>query len=455
MMQSSVQNAEQREDKAMKNNRLVFNILMVITIAAYAAILILGNVSRATVPVATVKGSYANEFAKENKLPEIEMTELEEDLFDLRYETFTYNEYEDGVVLEKYNGISEILVVPAHVNGQKVVAIGEEFFENSETVEEIYLPLGVEEVMGEVVENVTIFCNDNGKYYQNNPETEWKIELIADSETINYSLDEIPFAYEETENGMDIVRYYGNETSIIIPSHIDGVAVTSVSMDMLGEYELIVFPETVKSITGEVSKTLFTLMFAIEFAFTVAAFVIAFVVINVIMGRMKDNKEMLLTGPQYVLTYLFVLLQTVFGILCIYKNIVSAYIALAVSAVLVILYLLYMFGAKVGRTHAVEVQEKRNEATAVMKNLKVTYAHMGDDIEDVEVKKCVDRLVEELKYSDPMSHEKLEEIERNLKKKLEELKEIISNASKEEVKAKCIEIQKILKMRNELCKSLK
>ena len=455
MKLNSVLSVEQREDKSMKKNRLIFNVLMLITIVAYAGILILGNVSRAVVPVATVKGSYANEFAKEKKLPEVEMTESEQHLFDLRYETFTYNEYEDGIMLESYNGISEILIVPAYIDDEKVVAIGEKFFENSETVKEIYLPTSVEEIVAEPNEAVTIFCNDNMKYYQENPETEWAMELVADSEFVNFSLGDIPFAYEKTENGVEIVRYYGNESSIIIPSYIDGVAVTSVSMDMLGEYELVVFPETVKSITGEVSRTLFTLMFAIEFAFTVVAFAIAFIVINVIMGRMKDNKEMLLTGPQYVLTYLFVLIQTVFGIFCIYKNIVSTYIALAVSAVLLILYLLYMFGSKVGRTHAVEVQEKRNIATAFMKNLKVTCAHLSDDIEDADVKKCVDRLVEDIKYSDPMSNEELEDIEKALEKAIEELKSVLSNGSPDEIKVKCAEVQKVLRTRNELCKKLK
>ena len=63
MKLNSVLSVEQREDKSMKKNRLIFNVLMLITIVAYAGILILGNVSRAVVPVATVKGSYANEFA--------------------------------------------------------------------------------------------------------------------------------------------------------------------------------------------------------------------------------------------------------------------------------------------------------------------------------------------------------------------------------------------------------
>lgn len=455
MEQNFVLSVEQREDKSMKKNRLIFNVLMIITIVAYAGILILGNVSRASVPVATVKGSYANEFAKENKLPEVEMTESEQHLFDLRYETFTYNECSGGIMLESYNGISETLVVPAYINEEQVVAIGEKFFENSENVKEIYLPTSVEKIVAEPNKAVTIFCNDNMKYYQENPETEWTVELVADSEFVNFSLGEIPFAYEKNEDGVEIVRYYGNESSIIIPSYIDGVEVISVSMDMLGEYQLVVFPETVKSITGEVSKTLFTLMFTIEFAFTVAAFVIAFIVINVIMGRTKDNEEMLLTGPQYVLTYLFVLIQTVFGIFCIYKNIVSAYIALAVSVVLLILYLFYMFVAKVGRTHAIEVQEKRNESTAFMKKLKVTCAHLSDGIEDADAKQCVDRLVEDIKYSDLMSNEKLESIEKELSAIIEELRGVISKGIAEEIEAKCMDVHKVLKERNELCKNLK
>lgn len=302
-MRNSVLNVEQREDNHMKKNRILFNILMLLTVVAYAVILILGNVSRTAIPVATVKGSYANEFAKEHKLPEIEMTDIEESLFDLRYETFTYNEYKKGIMLEKYNGISEILVVPQYIDEVEVVALGEKFFEDSKTVKEVYLPSTIEEIVAEPAEDVTIYCDDNSTIYKNNiDKSSWNVELINDSEYVNYSLGEIPFAYEEEGNEIEIIRYYGDESDVIIPSYINGFAVTTVSMDLLGDFDFVVIPETVTSITGEVARTLFTLMFAIQFIFTVAAFVIAFLIINVIMGRLGNKREVLLTGPQFVLT---------------------------------------------------------------------------------------------------------------------------------------------------------
>ena len=440
----------------MKKNRVAFNILMLLTVIAYAAILILGNVSRAAVPVATVKGSYANEFAKEHKLPEVEMTEIEKALFDLRYETFTYNENEQGVVLEKYDGVSETLVVPKYVDGKEVVALGENFFADSNTVKEVYLPTGVEEILGEPVKSITIYCDDSSDIYKNNDEESgWHVELVNDSTTINHSLDEIPFAYEKLGNEIEIIRYYGDDANVVIPSHINGYEVTAVSMDLLGKFGMVVIPETVTSITGEVAKTLFSLVFAIEFVFTVAAFLIAFVMINVIMGRMKNQKEVLLTGPQYVITYLYVFVQTVFGVLCIYKDVVNSYIALAVSTVLLLGYLFYMITAKTGRSHAVEVQEKRKEATAFMKMIKVSSAHMADAIKDAETKKCVERLVENIKFSDPVSNEKLEDIEKKLEIEIEELKQIILTENSEDIKEKCLSIEKTLKTRNELCKSLK
>lgn len=144
-----------------------------------------------------------------------------------------------------------------------------------------------------------------------------------------------------------------------------------------------------------------------------------------------------------------------FSVLCIYKNIVNTYIALVISTVVLIGYLFYMFAAKVGRSHAVEVQEKRRETTAFMKMLKVSCAHLADDIKDIETKKRVERLVENIKFSDPVSNPKLEDIERKLEAEIEELKQILLEKDSEKIQSKCSEIEKTLKTRNELCKNLK
>ena len=100
-------------------------------------------------------------------------------------------------------------------------------------------------------------------------------------------------------------------------------------------------------------------------------------------------------------------------------------------------------------------QPKVEKENCQKKNIVYIIIFMADAIKDAETKKCVERLVENIKFSDPVSNEKLEDIEKKLEIEIEELKQIILTENSEDIKEKCLSIEKTLKTRNELCKSLK
>lgn len=151
----------------------------------------------------------------------------------------------------------------------------------------------------------------------------------------------------------------------------------------------------------------------------------------------------------------YVVIQIVFSILVIYKSIASAYLALIISVVIMIVYLALNFTAGAGRTHAVKVEEKIENKTSWMKTFKIMTANLADNIVDKEARKIVERLVEEIQFSDPVTNDGLSSIESKLSDEIDYLRTAIANKDNEKIIEAANKATETLNMRNRLCKQMK
>ena len=76
-------------------------------------------------------------------------------------------------------------------------------------------------------------------------------------------------------------------------------------------------------------------------------------------------------------------------------------------------------------------------------------------VADSGVKKDVEKLVERIKYSDPVSNDGLKEIETNIKAELEVLNVLLSKNDNEASINKISELMGLVEQRNQMCKGLK
>lgn len=434
--------------------RLAYNILAVLLLILFIIFLLVGNVFRASVPVVTPAGSYAEEYAKKHHLKQTKLPDTLKEGAELRYETFSYNLSAGTLTLEKYNGVGKEIVIPISIDDYSVTKLGENFFKDSPTVSDVYLAPIAPAIIGDPVEGVTIHVNAGSSSESELMEAGWKVENYNDSDMPFFTLGSVPFEYNVSANGIELVHYTGNEKTLLIPAYIDGKAITSVSFDMLG-FELISFPATVTSITGKTSFTLYTKSFAVELVFTVLMFLMVLLVLNLKLPMLRNKNEFLLTGPQIVLSYLFFIAQIAFGLLVIYRNIVGWITALLISTVLVFLYLTLVLMAGQGRKHAVTVTESNKARTRFMDELKLSVANLADGIEDQEVKKKVTRVVEEIRYSDASDSEALADIQMKLKASVDALKETIQAGEKEAILKECESVLHLSQERNAMCKAYK
>lgn len=456
MKQDFVLYVAQREDKHMRKKKQVvgLNIFVILVAIAYALIMIIGNVSVAKSSVATISGSYGEQYAIENHLNQVVLADSEQVYFDQRYELFDYNVNDGKITLENYSGKSSDLVIPKSIGGVKITALGENFISSLDTVKNVYLPLNVREILGEVETNITIHCPENATLIADYEETDWNIEVVYDSDFINFELGDIPFQYNLNEANAEITRYDGNEELVVIPSYINGYPVTTVSMDFLGTAEVIVIPETVTNITGSSVQVLYSPVFMIELIFTIFAFVVAIITVNVLLPRYRKNtEEYLLTGNQIVAVILYVVVQTIFGIAATYFLMISAFIALIISLIIIGGFVAILMLGGAGRKHVKKLEAHVAEKTSGMKAIKDSSRNMASEIRNPELRKQVQRLVDEIRFSDAVSRADLNDIESEIEDAIQELKKSISAGDEDAIKNNVECTMQLVKERNIRCKS--
>lgn len=438
-----------------KNKKLIgLNIFIVIIAVVYTLIMVLANVRVVKSSVATIEGSYGEQYAVDNKLNQVSLADSEQSYFDFRYEIFDYNIDGGSIILENYEGKSSELIIPAMIGGVKVTALGEDFLSSLDTVKSIYLSGNITEILGEADTSVTIYCPEDSVLIPDYEENGWNIETVYDSDYINFNLGDFPFRYNLNGTTAEITGYLGDDELLVIPSYINGYPVTTIGFDILGVADIIVIPETVTDITGISSKALYSPIFMVELIFTILAFVVALITINVLLPRYRKNAdEYLLTGNQMIAVILYVVMQTIFGIVATYFLKLSVLFVLIISLIIIAIFVAIIMLGGTGRGHVKEVEARVAEKTSRMKAIKVSAKNMSDGIKNPELRKQVQRLEDEIRFSDPVSRCDLDDIESEIEESIFKLKKSISDGNEEEIKNVTERTMKIVAERNIRCKS--
>ena len=427
--------------------RSVFNIVTAIIAVVYIGLLVVGNVFYASIPVETVPGSYAEQFANEHHLKQIHMPDSVRHLVDARYENIYFNTTSQGTLsAENYYGQSKDLTIPKYHQGITVTEIGEDFFSGTD-LKSVYIPQTIDDIKAKPTKKVILYCDkDSGFYKKNKDSDEWKIETTYDSTYYNPTCADIPFLYNDNGNSIEIAGYTGNDEYLGIPAYIDGKPVTKVSCDLFGRYKVVYFPDTVQEITGRVSAWSFSPVLVVEVIFTVLAFVIVIANVNIILPRFaKDLNEHMLSGSQIVLSGLYLVAQVYLSFRYIYIVRIPAVLAALISLAVMLAYVVAISLLNRGREHSIKVTQQVKEQTAPVRNLQSMVKGLSDGIKDSETKKAVSRMIDEIRFTQAKS--KNREVEDLVADKIMLLKTIISEGNNEEIIAKCNEIVDLMKNR--------
>lgn len=431
----------------MKVSRLKYNVITILIFIIFAGILIFTNVTNTSIPVVTVPGSYAENFANDKGLKVGSLPDSVTNYFDQRYEIFDYNNNASGVTIENYLGKSSELVIPVKIDGKLVTEIGENFFNSLNGVTKVYVPISVTKLPENENKNIVIEC-DADALFANDEDTEWNIQTQYDSDYINLFLGDCPFMYNESPSGMAITGYLGADRYLVIPSYINGIPVTTVSMDLEGDFDLVVIPATVTSITGRVATSHMGIGFVLTLLAAIIAFAIIIIYTNVVLPKFRTAESYARALPGVAVAYIYLLLQIGLGIGATYAGVPSPIVFFFASVILVVLVLVVLSIAAGGSKHSKHIQEKTEVKTSWMKNFRVVCADLADNVKDPEAKKTVERLIEEIRYSSTASAPELVEDEAKLEEAVSALRSAIGSGEKDEIIENANLAMKALEARN-------
>ncbi|MDE7360525.1 MAG: hypothetical protein K2N38_01175 [Oscillospiraceae bacterium] len=133
---------------------------------------------------------------------------------------------------------------------------------------------------------------------------------------------------------------------------------------------------------------------------------------------------------------------------------VPLWVSIVFSVLILALSAIGFIGADNARD-IIEEQESRDEiATKAMKTFRLDTQYIVDLCDDTELKKSLEKLAEQFKYSDPVSSDELADIEENLQSEVKNLAALV-NSDRELAAKKISEITVLLADRNRRCKELK
>lgn len=367
------------------------------------------------------------------------IADSEKDKYIKNIESFSYNKVNDTLEITEYKGISETLVIPYDYEGTKIVSISDSFKNNK--VKNIYISNNINYLPVENFKNITINCY-KGKYCEelkNN--NELNVNILNDSDNVDFNYIEFPFEYNVKNDKIEIVKYTGNDSNIIIPTIVNGMEVTTVNFDITPSLNSIYIPDTVTSI-NMFTKFTTTINEKDNYTVCLIASIISFVLTTIIIIIVKDktDDEKFTSTPLYIVIFAYL----IFISIMIYKfnNVshMSSNNVLMYSVIVDIMFIIACFTL-------ITVNKRSMKLDTNVKNKTKFIDEMIFKINNISKlnSEYKNKLIDKLKYSDPVSNEIVKDIEDNINMLISKLNDKSSN---EEID----NIIKLIENRNDIIK---
>lgn len=165
-----------------------------------------------------------------------------------------------------------------------------------------------------------------------------------------------------------------------------------------------------------------TITFWIAYAFTVVAFALQIGIWNAAFKATETLKSKFLGVPIIYVGIVYLVLQLIaFAVFMIFPLIPSWIVVIACALVLGI-SVICLISADVARDEINRVEEKVNQKVFYIRELQADVEMLAEQEQNLEIKTSLTRLVEKIRYSDPMSNVALADLEARIREKVTALR---------------------------------
>lgn len=192
-----------------------------------------------------------------------------------------------------------------------------------------------------------------------------------------------------------------------------------------------------------------TTAFWISYAFTVVAFAAQIIIWKAAFGRKESLKSKFLGFPIVYIGIVYLVIQVIAFAVFLAVPTLPVWSAVVVCAVIAGVSAVCMIASDVGRSEIERVSAKVQKKVFYIRELQTDAELLADAETDSATRSALMQLAEKIRYSDPMSDERLENIEGQITAKIAELK-----SSTDKIKI-IKELNSLLDERNKKTKLLK
>lgn len=192
-----------------------------------------------------------------------------------------------------------------------------------------------------------------------------------------------------------------------------------------------------------------TATFWTAYVFAVVAFALQLLVWKIAFGKKETLKSKFLGIPVIHVGIVYLIIQLIAFAIFMFFPTLPAWLAVIVCVIILALSALCAIAGQAGANEINRVEEKIKVKCAFIQFLQVDIEMLAESETDAETKAALKKLAEKVRFSDPMSHEMLGELESRISAKVDEMK------SATDKKALIGEVNILLTERNKKCKILK
>ena len=198
-----------------------------------------------------------------------------------------------------------------------------------------------------------------------------------------------------------------------------------------------------------VIPTLKTAAFWTSYTFSVIAFAVQIPLWKIAFEKKDTLKSKFLGIPVIHVGFAYLVIQSIAFLIFMIFPMLPVWSAIVVCSIILALSLLCAIAAEAGANEINRVEEKIRVKRAFIQFLQADIEMLVDKESDQDTKEALMRLAEKVRFSDPMSHEMLNDLESRISTKVEEMKIIVDKMALIE------DVTSLLSERNKKCKILK
>ncbi len=192
-----------------------------------------------------------------------------------------------------------------------------------------------------------------------------------------------------------------------------------------------------------------TATFWTAYAFSVVAFAVQIPLWKIALGKNDTLKSKFLGIPVIHVGITYLIIQLIaFAVFMIFPTL-PVWVAIIVCAIILAIFAICAIAGQAGANEINRVEEKIKVKRAFIQFLQTDIEMLAESETDAETKAALKKLAEKVRFSDPMSHEMLSELESRIAAKVEDIKTASDKI------ALVREVEVLLMERNKKCKILK